>query len=138
MRKAINFDIDTKKYEKLTRKKSPNAYKEISDYFMQNDFIHRQGSGYISKNDISMWSITIFIKQMSKDLYWLKYCIKEIDVTNIGRQHSLLNMLESPLDEIDLLFDFEPTLEQKEIIYQYVREQNLKLDNLFNSLLNFV
>lgn len=29
MKKAINFDIDTKKYEKYTNKKASNAYEEI-------------------------------------------------------------------------------------------------------------
>lgn len=118
--------------------KSLNAYKEIGNYFKQNSFIHRQGSGYVSKYYFSMWDITIFINQTSEKLDWLKYCLKEKDVTNIGKQHSLLEMLQSSLDEIDLLFDDEINIKWKEIIYQYVREEKLKLDKLFNKVLNFV
>lgn len=47
MRKAINFDIDTKKYEEFTGKKSPFAYDEIKRFLKRNGFEHRQGSGYV-------------------------------------------------------------------------------------------
>lgn len=36
---------------------------------------------------------------------WLEHCIKEIDVTNIGKQHSLLNIIKAPI--LDKLSDLE-------------------------------
>ncbi len=89
MRKAINFDIDTKKYEEYTGKKAPTAYAEIKAFLKKNDFEHRQGSGYISKKSLDDLKITAIITNMTLTFNWLKYCIKEIDVTNIGKQHSL-------------------------------------------------
>lgn len=119
MRKAINFDIDTKKYEKLTSKKSSNAYLEIYNYFNNNSFEHRQGSDYVSKEDLTNNDITTLIIKMSKTLDWLKYCVKKIDVTNIGKQHSLITTLKNTFDIIDLLFDKEIDLKIKENIYQF-------------------
>ncbi len=38
MRKALNFDLDTKKYEEFTGKHSPLAYAEIRNFLKRNDF----------------------------------------------------------------------------------------------------
>lgn len=93
MRRAINFDIDTNKYEIYTGKKYPTAYEQIRKFFYQNDFLHRQGSGYISINSLEDRKVTAIIMKMSIEFEWLKYCVKEIDVTNIGKQHSLVEIL---------------------------------------------
>jgi len=93
MRKAINFDIDTKKYEEYTGKHSPTAYTEIKRFLEKNGFEHRQGSGYISKESLDDRKVTAIIMNMALKLKWLKYCIKEIDVTNIGKQHSLIDII---------------------------------------------
>lgn len=89
MKKALNFDLDTKKYEKLTNKKSPTAYGEIKKFLKKYNFMHRQGSGYISKNSLRDDKVFAIMQIMSYQLYWLRYAVKEIDVTNIGKQHSL-------------------------------------------------
>lgn len=138
MRKAINFDINTKKYEKLTKRKSPTAYKELSIIFEQNDFVHRQCSGYISKESLTNNDIIAVINDMLEELTWLKYCVKKMDVTNIGKQYSLLELINSSFDEIDLLFDKEIDLHIKENIYQYLNEENFTLNKLYSSVLNFV
>ncbi len=59
MRKAINFDIDTKKYEEYTGKKAPTAYAEVKKFLKKNGFEHRQGSGYVSKNSLDDLRILI-------------------------------------------------------------------------------
>ena len=93
MRKAINFDIDTKKYKKCTKKSASTAYEEIKDFLYKNDFIHRQGSGYISKESLKDFQVATIILAMSMELKWLKYCVKEMDVTNIGKQYSMINVI---------------------------------------------
>lgn len=99
MRKAINFDIDTKKYEKFTGKPAPTAYAEIRRFLKKYDFEHRQGSGYVSKNDMKTSDIGILATNMALTFDWLKYCIKQIDVTNIGRQHSLVSTIGNAKNE---------------------------------------
>lgn len=48
MKKALNFDLDTRKYEKFTKRPAPTAYGKIRSFLKRNGFEHRQGSGYIS------------------------------------------------------------------------------------------
>lgn len=43
MKKAINFDIDTKVYQSMTQKHPSNAYYEIRHFLETNGFEHRQG-----------------------------------------------------------------------------------------------
>lgn len=111
MRKAINFDIDTKKYEEYTGKPSPTAYAEIRKFLRKNGFEHRQGSGYVSKNDMKTSDIGILATNMTLAFDWLKYCIKQIDVTNIGRQHSLINTITKTSIEENLEDSSELELE---------------------------
>lgn len=91
MRKALNFDLDTKKYEEFTGKHSPTAYAKIREFLKRNNFEHRQGSGYISKDSLNDGKIFAIIQSMSVELEWLRYCVEQIDVTNIGKQHSLVD-----------------------------------------------
>ena len=84
MRKALNFDLDTKKYEEFTGKHSPLAYIEIRNFLKRNDFEHRQGSGYVSKDSLNDGKIFAIIQNMSIELQWLRSCVKQIDVTNKG------------------------------------------------------
>lgn len=109
MKKAINFDIDTKKYEEYTGKHSPTAYNEIKRFLKKNGFEHRQGSGYISKASLNDSDIITLITNMTLTFNWLKYCIKEIDVTNIGKQHSLVDMIsKAPINnDLSDLSDIE-------------------------------
>lgn len=93
MRKAINFDIDTKKYEQYTGKDAPLAYTEIKAYFERYGFEHRQGSGYISKDNVSDRKIAQIITSMPLEIEWLDQCIKVMDVTDIGKQHSVTEMI---------------------------------------------
>ena len=102
MRKAINFDIDRKKYEEHTGKKASTAYAEIKRFLKKNGFEHRQGSGYVSKNSLDDLRITAIITNMTLTLKWLRFCVKEIDVTNIGKQHSLLDTINRPYIQDDL------------------------------------
>lgn len=91
MRKALNFDLDTKKYEEYTGKKASVAYAQIRRFLSKYDFEHRQGSGYISKQSLNDGKIFAIIQSMSMQLEWLRNCVKQIDVTNIGKQHSLID-----------------------------------------------
>ncbi len=103
MRKAINFDIDTKKYEKYTGKKASAAYAEIKKFMLKNGFEHRQGSGYISEKSLNDKFMMVLISKMSINIKWLKHCIKKMDITNIGNQHSAIDIIMKAVSEDDLL-----------------------------------
>lgn len=97
MRKALNFDLDTKKYEEYTGRKATTAYKEIKRFLKRNNFEHRQGSGYISMDSLTDGKIFAIIQNMSVELKWLRTCVKQIDVTNIGKQHSMVDAVNKAL-----------------------------------------
>ena len=102
MRKALNFDLDTKEYENYTGKKAPTAYAEIKRFLKRNGFEHRQGSGYISEESLTDGKIFAIIQNMSVELKWLRNCVEQIDVTNIGKQHSLVDVINKAPDKNDL------------------------------------
>ena len=83
MHKAINFDLDTKKCEIITQKTAPTAYYELRQYLENIGFTHRQGSGYISNKNMTDGQISLIISEMASQIKWLKYCVKQFDVTNI-------------------------------------------------------
>ena len=117
MRKALNFDLDTKKYEEYTGKPSPMAYAEIRKFLKRNGCEHRQGSGYISKNSLTDGKIFAIIQNMSMEFNWLRNCVKQIDVTNIGKQHSLIDTISrAPLeDRLEESNEMELELEEMEL-----------------------
>lgn len=101
MRKAINFDINTKAYETLTNRSAPIAYYELRIFLEKNGFIHRQGSGYVSEYSMNQMEIHLLARKMADELPWTKSCIREIDVTTVGKQYSLLNDIQKEDVEIE-------------------------------------
>lgn len=93
MRKALNFDLDTKKYEEITGKSAPTAYYQIQKFLENRGFEHRQGSGYVSSKSLNDAEITSLTRQMGKAFSWLRDCLKQFDVTNVGSQYSLLQIM---------------------------------------------
>lgn len=132
MRKAINFDLDTNAlkeyYCKETGKDYTQAYFDIRKLMKQNGFIHRQGSGYISSDQQSIHQIAYLIVKMQKQLPWTKYCVKVMDVTDIG-------------DKFDFAPEFKKFQQSSEqIVNQYsagtssdgaiiIDEENLRRDH---------
>jgi len=66
MKKSLNFDLDTKKLkEHYPNKNYTEAYNDIKKFLLQNGFEHRQGSGYISENDMSSQEVAVIIENIS-------------------------------------------------------------------------
>lgn len=95
-RKAINFDLDTQKLEIFyPHSDYRNAYRDIQRFMTKAGFIHRQGSGYISKEEMDNIKVSNIVEQLTLKYDWLKYCVKEFDVTDIGDQFSLLAVIQN-------------------------------------------
>ena len=60
-----------------------------------------QGSGYISDNTLTTADIYDLMDELSQQLPWIGDCVHKIDVTNIGRQHDLTDLLK-PLEDISV------------------------------------
>lgn len=86
-RKAINFDLDTVKMREIDL--YPKGYQLLKHSFKIEGFIHRQGSGYVSKEKLSNNEVRKTIRNIVRRNPWLADCVRKIDVTDIGRQHDL-------------------------------------------------
>lgn len=91
--KALNFDCDTKKMKE--KGVYPSGYAEIGDCLRQLGFEHRQGSGYISYNELTETEVAEIVEQLVDEISWFPYCIKKMDVTDIGEQHDLIPLINS-------------------------------------------
>ena len=94
-RKAINFDLNNNLLKKYYPSKSyKNAWKDINKYLENNDFIHRQYSGYVSKIGVSMAEVGNIIGKMSRKWTWLNKCVMEFDVTIVGDEYSFISRIK--------------------------------------------
>lgn len=100
--KAINFDMDThylsEYYPGLNYRQ---AYEDLRHFFERHRFSHRQGSGYISDIKLTTADIYDLVDELNQQLPWVGECVKKIDVTNVGRQHDLAELLK-PTENIEI------------------------------------
>ena len=95
-KKAINFDLDTNALKiNYGGSNYREAYIDIETFMEHNGFEHRQWSGYISKYEMSTQDIQMIVINMGKTFPWLGSCVKKFDVTDIGQQHDLTELIKS-------------------------------------------
>jgi len=70
------------------------AYDDLKRFFKRHDFSHRQGSGYISNQKLSTADIYDLMDDLVNELSWIGECVNKIDVTNVGQQHDLIELLK--------------------------------------------
>ena len=110
-RKQISFDLSQdalKRYypHKETGQDSQffkRAYKDIRRFMEANGFERRQYSVYVSLQQRTSLDVALLAQRMGEALPWLRLCVKDITVTNIGARHSLLGLLRSDALSADLL-----------------------------------
>ncbi|MCI8418629.1 MAG: hypothetical protein HFI33_14235 [Lachnospiraceae bacterium] len=101
--KAINFDLDTHQLKAhYPGANYRQAYDDLCRFFKRHKFSHRQGSGYISDTKLGTADIYDLMDELSRQFPWIGVCVDKIDVTNIGQQHDLTELLKVTEDiEID-------------------------------------
>lgn len=110
-RKQISFDLSQdalKRYypHKETGQDSQffkRAYKDIRRFMKANGFERRQYSVYVSLQQRTSLDVALLAQRMGEALPWLRLCVKDITVTNIGARHSLLGLLRSDALSAELL-----------------------------------
>ena len=94
-RKAVNFDLNDNLLKKYYPSKNyKNAWKDIKRYFESKNFIHRQYSGYVSNDFISMADVVNVVKRLSKQYIWLSQAVIVFDVTIVGNEYDLLPVIK--------------------------------------------
>lgn len=121
-RKQITFDLSQKALEKhyprpaksVNPKYYKKAYSDISQFMKKNGFEHRQFSVYNSIEKMTMADVTITMQILAVQMPWLYKCINEIDVTNIGSQHSVKQIVEFATIDFALSHDEQSSDERVE------------------------
>jgi len=94
MRKSLNFDLDTKKLKEYYSNNYPNAYNDIKKFLLKNGFEHTQGSGYISKKEMSNAKLVIVIEELGDSLSWLKDCCKTLHYSDVKPVYDGLEIIK--------------------------------------------
>lgn len=98
-RKQITFDLSQDKLKRYypvplhsrDAKYYKKAYKDVFRFMKKHKFEHRQYSVYISEEKMTTVDVAFLMQDLQKEYPWFFKCANEIDVTNIGTQHSLLH-----------------------------------------------
>lgn len=110
-RKQITFDLSDKKlrifYPKpkfnINPKYHNKAWGDIARFMKKNGFEHRQRSVYASLNPMTRAEVLVLVDSMVEKMPWLSKCLNAIDVTNIGRQHSLMQAVENSAIKLEAM-----------------------------------
>ncbi len=108
VKKQISFDLDTNNLKKYYPKPKnfvsedyyKKAYKDIKNFMLKNNFKHRQGSIYVSKDKLSDFNITTFVKDISKKYSWFSKVVNSLDVTDVGQIYDLMYIFENEQNDI--------------------------------------
>lgn len=65
----------------------------IKKFFEDRGFIHRQYSGYISKEPLDNFGIFAIMEELGQNFTWLRNCIQEFDVSNVINEVSVKDQI---------------------------------------------
>lgn len=107
-RKAINFDLSTSELKKHFGN-TAEAYNQIKSFMIENDFEHRQYSGYVSKDTLNDKQVSKMVEKLAEQFSWLSTCVQHFDVTDIGEQHDLTHLFISKIKDKNLAEQISPS-----------------------------
>ncbi len=81
---AINFDLSVKECKTAFDGSRSKAYRVLKKDLTEHGFVHDQGSGYISDNELSRIDIIGALKGLFDRNEWLNQCCKKLRVTRIA------------------------------------------------------
>jgi virulence-associated protein VapD len=112
-RKQITFDLSDENlkqyYPKPSHTHNPKyhnkAWKDIANFMSNNGFEHRQRSVYASYNPMTNAEVLALIDSMVEKMPWLDKCLNAIDITDIGKQHSLMQVIHRATIKLEPMDD---------------------------------
>ncbi len=109
--RAFNFDLEKEKLKQYYPKKNyRQAYSDIKKFLKENGFVHRQWSGYRSKEMLTNYQVYKLMEKMKEEFAWLPLCARRFDVTNIMNVFDLIpylreNTIVKNKDNINFYFE---------------------------------
>lgn len=126
MKKALNFDLDTKKLKQYYPEKDwHRGYDEIRKFLEGKGFEHIQGSGYHSKGDLSSYQAVSVIYEMSSRYEWINFCVKSCEISNIPLSHDVTHIFDKAADKI---------MEKQAIVNEYRKNGFKENERLINAM----
>lgn len=80
------------------------AYYDMKTFFFKHNFIHKQGSGYVSKEKLNSQDVFLLIDDLCSEFPWIIECVEEFDVTNVGTQYGLVEGIRAAKENLDIDF----------------------------------
>lgn len=104
-RKALNYDLDDNllKEHYPNPKSYKNAWRDVKSFLCKNGFEDRQYSGVVSTKPMTSTQTYEVFQMLLNQFEWLEPCILKFDVTDIKKQHSLIDEWRESmfLDNVD-------------------------------------
>ena len=129
---AFHFDLDTNVLRSIFGYEDTQytkGYREVGRVLNELGFEHRQGSGCVSEEPISIFRAVDTAKILSKSLPWLKDAVKKFDVTEVGMQWDLLDDIRNfgvtKANETDLFHFNDLNDEDNDFINETIRDYDL-------------
>lgn len=98
--KALYFDLKIEKLKKHYSATNPTgSYRKIKTFLTKRNFSHAQYSGYHSNFRTTDLEIFDLIDEMNRSLPWLSKCVNHFEVTNVGANHDLMELLTEQIEE---------------------------------------
>ena len=105
--KVLYFDLHVQSLKQFYPKKNHlGAYGDIKRYLLKHGFTHEQWSGYHSEKKMTDLDIFDLVHEMAEEMIWFSQCINHFEVTNVGTNYNLVEILKPEDAELDL----EPTV----------------------------
>ena len=106
--KQISFDLRQESLKRYYPQNPTQAYHDIRRFMESHGFEHRQSSVYVSLDKLTTLDVVSLTEQLAMALPWLSRCVNEIDVANIGVQHSLKKVLENASRSVPMELEAVP------------------------------
>ena len=123
--KAINFDLDTNKLKAYFNPYN-DAYYKIGKDLKKQGFVHRQGSGYVSKDKLNTLEVYIKIMNLVKNNPWLSTCAKKFDVTNVpAKVWDMMNVIQGKIPALVKEIDSKKNPDRKQLPVENTPKQTV-------------
>lgn len=97
----INFDLSQEKLKLYYSSQNSNkAYDDIYKVMREYGFEHRQGSSYVSTEELTDREILRRVNRISKKLPWLCLCYKHFDISEVGRVFAMNHIFDKEAQKI--------------------------------------
>lgn len=98
----LNFDLDTKKLQNLYPGKDwRQAYDDIRNFLKNNNFEHRQGSGYISTKSLYEVDVINTLYKLAQTYTWIYKCSTVFDKSIADNRVNCKNIFRDAVRDLN-------------------------------------